>query len=168
MVRREGYRSRESSRDRTRRMTQATLECLRRRKEQAKRELRELGRDSQSQLRASLHDDAAVEERKNLLHGIIANIGSLNRVRIIQPRERTGRVGVGNRVTLEFNGGVRETYTVLGDDDAQSIDQSNVISYKSPIGSAVLGKRPGETATANLPEDRRIKVKVHKIEPGGF
>lgn len=168
MVRLEAPRWQEVVCSHRRRMARTTLEHLRQRKKQAEEELQRLGRNSHGHQRATLHDDPALEERKNVLRSIIVNIGNLDRVRIIEPRKRTGRVGVGNKVILEFNGDNMAAYTLLGDDDAKHSGRPNVISYKSPIGSAVLGKRRGENATANIPGKEKIKVRVCKIEPGDF
>lgn len=151
-----------------RQMARFTLDCLRQRKKKAEDELQELGRSSDGHQRASLHDDPASEERRNMLRAIKDSIGNLERVEIIQPRRDTSQIGLGNKVTVEFPDGEKDTYTILSDDDAAHGGRTDIISYRSPIGSALLGKQRGETVVCKLPNKRQIELKIRKIVPGDF
>lgn len=151
-----------------RQMARFTLDYLRQRKRKAEEELRELGRSSDGHQRASLHDDPASEERRNTLRAIRDSIGNLERVEIIQPKRDTSQIGLGNRVTVEYADGGKETYTILSNDDAAHSDRTGIISHRSPIGSALLGKQRGETVVCKLPNKRQIELKIRKIMSGDF
>lgn len=92
---------------------------------------------------------------------------------IIKPRRDTSNVGIGNTVLLRFEGDPEpEKFNVLGRADA-IINRSN-ISYASPLGSALLGKKPGEKVSfqfeakseSSLPIT--VSVEIVKILPGDF
>jgi transcription elongation factor GreA len=55
----------------------------------------------------------------------------------------TEQVGVGSVVEVRAPSGGSVKYTILGAWDGDP--EQHVISYKTPLGSALLGKRPGDT-----------------------
>jgi transcription elongation factor GreA len=66
-------------------------------------------------------------------------------------------VGVGSRVTVRWGEGEEETYTVVGPPEVSP--RAGRISYESPVGRALIGRRTGEqvtVATAGGPS--RIEV----------
>jgi len=75
------------------------------------------------------------------------------------------RVGFGSRVTVrDVKTGQRETYTlVLGD----YIDlEGGQISVASPLGKALLGKRPGDEVVLRLPRgERRLRIEELQTLP---
>ena len=61
----------------------------------------------------------------------------------------TSQVSIGTIVGLrDSDTGKEETYTVLGAWDGDP--EKHVISYKTALGAALLGKRPGETVKVKL------------------
>jgi transcription elongation factor GreA len=78
---------------------------------------------------------------------------------IVEP-QNGGKVGFGNRVTVELNG-KEYVYTLVG--THESDPKKAMISLESPIGIALLGKRVGEKAIVTMP-DRQIEYLVKKIE----
>lgn len=71
----------------------------------------------------------------------------LNQAQIISP-EKANTVQIGNTVTIH-DGDKQKTYQILGSTEADPT--KGIISYTSPIGSALLGKKLGDTATIELP-----------------
>lgn len=65
----------------------------------------------------------------------------LERAEVIE-HPTTDRVGLGSVVTIRGDDGVEETWTVVDHAEADTRDGS--ISTQSPVGSMLLGKRPGE------------------------
>lgn len=61
---------------------------------------------------------------------------------------KVGVIGIGSRVTV-FDGKKEIDYTVVGGYESDPVNR--YISLYSPIGSALLGKKVGETATINVP-----------------
>ncbi len=89
-------------------------------------------------------ENAAYQIAKGRLRGINDRIHELEeylkRVEVIVPK-KNGDVDIGSRVTVEVNG-KRKTYEILGSSETDPV--KGVISYTSPLGSALMGKRAGD------------------------
>lgn len=67
---------------------------------------------------------------------------------------------IGNKIKIKFDGQIRELQ-IVGSAD---VDPSNgKISYLSPIGEAVLGRKVGEQFEINLPNGKKISCQIIKI-----
>lgn len=64
---------------------------------------------------------------------------------LIEPHPADGKVGFGTRVTFDREDGRRQTFRIVGEDEADPAKGS--ISYVSPMARALMGKEVGETAT---------------------
>jgi transcription elongation factor GreA len=74
---------------------------------------------------------------------------------------RTDAVSVGCRVRLKDDAGTEVTYALLGPAD---VDVSrNVISYKTPLGQSLMGKKSGDTVVLELMGARHV---YHVLEIG--
>ncbi|MBI5621551.1 transcription elongation factor GreA [Candidatus Falkowbacteria bacterium] len=71
----------------------------------------------------------------------------LKRAVIIESHHNADRVSLGSTVTVEVNG-QHKTYQILG--SSETDPSQGIISQSSPLGSALLGKRLGETVTVPL------------------
>lgn len=155
-------------------MTDKTLRHLQQVREKAQDELIELGSVTESgHQRAQMHDNATLEEYKNELRGRIKMIGDLSGAMIIRSRQETNCVMLGNKVTLLIEGEkVPERFTLLGPDDVgvgllNLAPQSLVISYRSPLGAAVIGKKIGDDVYYML-RSKKVGIQLIEIGPGGF
>jgi transcription elongation factor GreA len=104
---------------------------------------------------AARHDQMMNERR-------IADLDALFRNAVIVddlPAAR-GVVGLGSTVTIDFDG-EEEQYTIVGAIEAKPTEGK--ISNVSPIGSALLGKRPGQTAMVPTPAGS-TSVKILRVE----
>jgi transcription elongation factor GreA len=79
-------------------------------------------------------------------------------------------VGPGVQVTVAFFGDESDTDTfvlgsreLLGLDDA--VDSTNVYSPQSPLGTAILGKKTGDSASYEAPNGKAIEVTVIDLQP---
>lgn len=84
--------------------------------------------------------------RLTRLHNRILSLKERIKHAVVIPKgpDASGRVRVGSTVVLE-TGGKTKTYEILG---AQETDPSRGrISYLSPLGAALMGRKTGETAT---------------------
>jgi len=64
----------------------------------------------------------------------------------VQPRPPAdGRVHFGSRVTIDREDGRRQTYTIVGEDEANP--SAGTISYVSPMARALMGKGVGDLGT---------------------
>ncbi len=82
----------------------------------------------------------------------------LNAAQIIEP-DASGVVKVGNTVTIEADG-KEKIYTILG--SSETDPTKNIISYTSPLGSALIGKKVGEPILLKMNDSSKSLV-VKKI-----
>jgi transcription elongation factor GreA len=104
---------------------------------------------------AARHDQMMNERR-------IADLDSLFRNAVIvddMPHSK-GAVGVGSTVTIDFDG-EEEQYTIVGAIEAKPTEGK--ISNVSPIGAALLGKRPGQSALVPTPAGPQ-SVKILRVD----
>jgi transcription elongation factor GreA len=106
---------------------------------------------------AAKHDQAMVEKK-------IADIESLIRsASIIDDMPQSGpptAVRLGSTVVVAIDGD-EERYTIVGAIEAKPSD--GLISNESPVGRALLGKRPGENAVVQTPRGQSV-YRIVRIE----
>ena len=88
----------------------------------------------------------------------------LESARVGEPPRTDGVVGPGMTVTIRFEGDEDEVTFLLAsrEEVGSPID---VYSPKSPLGSAISGKKIGETATYTLPNGRATTVEILEAVP---
>lgn len=95
-------------------------------------------------------ENAAYSIAKGRLRGINDRITELTEylkhVVIIQPSS-SGVVQLGSTVTVEING-KENSYTILG--SSETDPTAGVISHRSPLGAALMGRRVGDTVEIQL------------------
>lgn len=101
--------------------------------------------------------DAAREEQTQV-EGRIADIEDiLKNASLINPNSSNGRVQVGSTVVLENGNPAKVTYTIVGPVEANPAEGK--ISNESPIGAALLDKKPGDSVTIDTPKgDTTYKI----------
>lgn len=99
---------------------------------------------------------AAVEERISKLEGV------LKTAKIAKIAKSEG-IGMGSVVTVENQTGEghKHTYTVVGAEEANMLEGK--ISYHSPLGGALMGKKKGEQFAFSTPKGTQ-KYKILKVE----
>ncbi|MDR2465652.1 MAG: transcription elongation factor GreA [Streptococcaceae bacterium] len=114
-----------------------------------------------------LSENSEYESAKNeqaLLEGQIQEIDKQIRfARIVDssaiPKDE---ISIGKKVTfVEEPGGVEEVYYIVGSAEANPIEGR--ISNESPIASAMIGRKVGETVTISTPGGD-MKLKIQKVE----
>lgn len=114
-----------------------------------------------------ISESGEYEDAKNSqahLEGRIREIKSiLSRAQLIDEENgHASEVRVGSRVTVRVDGEEEdETWTIVGSTEAKPRDGK--ISNESPIGSALLGKRPRQKVQVQTP-DGVMKMTVVKIQ----
>jgi transcription elongation factor GreA len=108
-------------------------------------------------------ENAAYQIAKGRLRGINDQIFELQekikKAKIIKP-ESTDQVRLGCKVTVQINN-QQKTFTILG--SAEANPGKGIISHNSPIGSALMGKKPSDNVKIKL-TDRELDCKIIKIE----
>jgi transcription elongation factor GreA len=106
-------------------------------------------------------DYIAAKEEQAFLEGRIQELEIILRDAIIvNADDASDRVAIGNTVLVAEDNREPETFHIVGVKEADT--RKRKISYVSPIGSALLGKRVGEVATAETPAGM-IKFKILEI-----
>ena len=96
----------------------------------------------------------------------------LRRAEVGEAPANADEVSPGTRVTIAFDGDESDTDTfVLGSRELlgldEAVDETNVYSPQSPLGSAILGKKKGDAVTYAAPNGKPINVTVVGVEPFG-
>ena len=107
---------------------------------------------------------AALDKQERIMRRLGELRDALDRARILEPDEvTTDRVVIGTRVrVLNQRSGNEESFTLLGPWDVNL--EKGIISYMSPVGRGLLGKKPDEEAKIELPEAGSVDYKVLGIE----
>lgn len=75
---------------------------------------------------------------------------------VIEPPQDATEVHFGSKVTIERDDGRRQTYRIVGEDEADPTH--GTLSYVSPVAQAVMGKPIGETVPAGADEATIVEI----------
>jgi transcription elongation factor GreA len=109
---------------------------------------------------AAKEEQGKQELRIRMIQQILAN------ARVGEPPRTDGVVGPGMTVTVRFHGDDEEVTFLLASRE-ESGAPIDVYSPRSPLGSAISGKKIGETATYTLPNGRAATVEILEAVPYG-
>ena len=73
--------------------------------------------------------------------------------KVVKRKSKT-TVDIGSKVTIDYNGSGEKTFTIVGEDNANPLE--NKISYKSPIGEALMNRKVGEKIILQTPGGEKI------------
>ena len=132
------------------------LESMKKKQPALREEVKRLATDG------DFSENAAYQIAKGRLRGLNQRVleteNLLKRAEIIEPRDNK-TVQLGHFVTVEINGKTK-TFQILG--STETNPNAGVISHNSPIGSALIGKKVGETVSIQL-ANREVEYKIIKI-----
>jgi transcription elongation factor GreA len=80
-----------------------------------------------------------------------------------QAPTEAGVAGPGIVVTVAFGDGDRETFLIGSREDSAARDDIEVYSAQSPLGRALTGLRPGESASYTLPNGKAMSVQLLEV-----
>ncbi len=107
-------------------------------------------------------ENAAYQIAKGRLRGLNQRImeieDHLKYAKIITP-EKSGIIQLGSTVTIEQSG-KRQTFTILG--PTETNPAKGIISHKSPLGAALLGKQAGDVVRFTL-DGRSMTCQILRI-----
>lgn len=104
----------------------------------------------------------AKEDQEKLEHDILELEHLLKNARIITKSKNKSVVSVGLTVTLSNTKGVKATYTLVGSEETDPLN--NKISNASPIGKALLGKKVGDVVSIKTPKGIVVEYTIVAIE----
>ena len=109
-------------------------------------------------------ENAAYQIAKGKLRGINQKILDLTNhlkiATIIKPNKNIDAVAIGHHVTISYEGKER-SYEILGSSETDPV--RGIISHNSPIGSALLGHKVGNTVKVKL-ANKIVEYRILKIE----
>lgn len=101
---------------------------------------------------------AAVEERINKLENILKN------AKIVEG-QKSDTIGMGSAVVVQGTGKTtsdeKRTYTIVGAEETNMFEGK--ISYHSPLGAALMGKKKGDEFSFHTPRGTQ-RYKILKVE----
>lgn len=108
-------------------------------------------------------DYTSAKEEQAFIEGRILDLERiLKNVIIIDELKKSGdAVVIGSIITIQEEGDVPETYTLVGPQEANPINGN--ISFESPIGQALLNHHKGEIIQIETPQGL-IKLKIINIK----
>lgn len=106
-----------------------------------------------------LGEDAEYEDAKNeqaFVEGEIARLEQiLSNAQVIEEGTSSDEVQLGSRVTLrEIGSDIDEVYHIVG--EAEADPTAGKISYKSPVGSALMGKKVKTEVKVHTPDGELV------------
>jgi len=111
---------------------------------------------------------AAREEQSKAEARILQLEDMLSRARVGETPEDNGIVEAGMEVTVRFAGDTETEKFLLGAREVLSLDATvdlGVYSPQSPLGSAIVGRRPGETVEYSAPNGKTVQVEIVDAKP---
>ncbi|MFD0986616.1 transcription elongation factor GreA [Methyloligella solikamskensis] len=113
---------------------------------------------------AALHDahaEASAEEDKHRLARINRDLRYFTARRataqLMPATDQTEEVRFGNTVTIERDDGRRQTFTIVGEDEADP--SKGTLSYASPVAQALMGRSEGDLVAAGAGEAEIIEIR---------
>lgn len=109
-------------------------------------------------------DYHAAKEAQGFLEGRIQELESLlYHAEIVDENEFDANVvNIGNKVTVKEDGEDEEVFIIVGAKEANLRERK--ISYESPMGASLLGKKCGDTVKVPLPNGNELTMKIIAIE----
>jgi len=76
---------------------------------------------------------------------------------VMPPPEQTDRVQFGSTVTIERDGGRRQTWRIVGEDEAEP--NEGTLSYVAPVAHALMNKAVGDVVQAGTGEAEIVEIR---------
>jgi transcription elongation factor GreA len=96
----------------------------------------------------------AARERQGFIEARIGELeGKVGTAEVLDPPTSGDRVTFGSTVKLEGEDGKEATYQIVGSDEAEP--KRGLISIMSPLARTLIGKKVGDTVTAQLPAGKK-------------
>jgi transcription elongation factor GreA len=102
----------------------------------------------------------AAKDELSFLQGRVDELESIiEKAEVVEIKSTNGKVAIGSRVTVTASG-KEFTYEIVGEWEADPVKKK--ISHTSPLGEAMLGKKPGDTVEFEAPAGK-IVYKIKKL-----
>jgi transcription elongation factor GreA len=107
-------------------------------------------------------DYEAARKEQSFLEGRVQQLQQLIKTAVVIEQHSQGgtEVELGSTVVVETDNHGEETFTIVGSAEADA--KAGKISFTSPIGRALMGRRPGETVRVHVPAGS-LDYKIVKV-----
>lgn len=102
----------------------------------------------------------AAKEEQGLIEARIRELENLLRSAVVVEKKEKNIIQIGSTVKLKANGKFY-VYTLVGEEETDP--SKNKISYESPLGKSLLGKKKGDLVEVITPKGK-IKFKIADVE----
>ena len=117
--------------------------------------------DSKMQSRYDTQKEDAAQDVA-IYQGLLTEVtGLIEELEQLDPNLNREAIGIGSRITLEFDDGSREEFLLLDRSGGTDLGEFQVLSCGSPVGKAVIGYCQGDTVDVSLP---RAEISVHILK----
>ena len=113
------------------------------------------GTDHNADYEEAKNEQAFVEGRIAELENIIKNAV------VISHPEKGSRVQIGSLVTVVDQDGKTQQFTIVGSTEANPLEGK--ISNQSPVGQALLGKKPGDKVEVKAPGGT-LRLRITRVQ----
>lgn len=116
------------------------------------------------------HDNPAFEQAQEDVRQWTTELRALKKIRanavVVESTGSTDAAYVGSTVTVQYDGDDDYERLHISGEHVVGRTESDVmeVSTVSPIGAAILGKKPGDHVTFSAPNGRKLGVKIITIE----
>lgn len=90
----------------------------------------------------------AAKEQQTFVESRINQIEEILKTAVVKDENKGSKIDIGSCVTLESDGNTNEYY-IVGASESNPVEGK--ISYESPMGSVLMGKKQGDTVKVETP-----------------
>ena len=112
-----------------------------------------------------ISENSEYDDAKNAQAWLESRIIEINQIlanaTVVEAPKRSNKVAIGNKVTVQLNGGAERQFILVGAAEADAA--KGKISNESPVGAALIGAHKGDEITAEGPTGKEIKFTILKI-----
>lgn len=112
-----------------------------------------------------LSENAAYTQAKNAKAFCVGRILELEKLltnaKVVDDSKGSEKIQVGSVVTVESDGN-KDTFQIVGSAESDSL--KNKISYKSPLGKELCGKKENDTVKIETPSGEKLTYKIIEIK----
>jgi transcription elongation factor GreA len=112
-----------------------------------------------------ISENSEYDDAKNEQAWLESRIAEINHIlanaTIVEAPKRSNKVSIGNKVTVQMEGGAERQFIIVGVAEADAAEGK--ISNESPMGAALLGAHKGDVVVAEGPTGKKIKLTILKI-----
>jgi transcription elongation factor GreA len=81
---------------------------------------------------------------------------------VVQKDSKSKKIGIGSVVRLKSEKKVERVFYIVGSDEADPT--SNKISNESPLGAALMHKKPQDKVVVDLPSGEKVEYEIVSVE----